>query len=324
MDRSTFFTRLAVPAGLAAALAASGTATPVHAQSLADTVAIPGVRVGAVYGLSTPFDLRAAYGHPNVVTRPLPAGEGTTQPGAIVFGGTPREIRVFWQDGSRRRVTHVEIGPRSSAWRTRSGVRIGASLLRVQEINRAPFQIERENDGHNCAGAWGRGRLPGQLLVCFRPARRLTQGQENSISRFQGLRSNHPVVRRTFVVHSMRVRLNATRPPNRVTGPGIAARSARDRCRRFGQLRSRNSNTAMQLTFINRSGAYRSIQWLDFNGRPKQYANLNPGQRWTVNTFLTHPWMITDGPGNCLEIHMPRLGRGAIVLRPDGRNFGPE
>ncbi len=94
------------------------------------------------------------------------------------------------------------------------------------------------------------------------------------------------------------------------------------RCRRFGQIRSKGSNARISLTFINRSGAYRGIEWLDFKGKPKTYANLNPGQRFTVTTFIGHYWMITDGPGNCLAIYLPRRGQKAIVIRPFRRRSG--
>jgi len=38
------------------------------------------------------------------------------------------------------------------------------------------------------------------------------------------------------------------------------------------------------------------------------YANLQPGQSYTVNTFATHPWVFTGGPGNCIEMWVARAG----------------
>ena len=73
-------------------------------------------------------------------------------------------------------------------------------------------------------------------------------------------------------------------------------------------LRSRNSDTPVTVTFVNRSGEFRSVMWLDFKGKRVQYADLNPGQSFTINTFVTHPWMFTDGPGNCVEMFLPRVG----------------
>jgi hypothetical protein len=48
--------------------------------------------------------------------------------------------------------------------------------------------------------------------------------------------------------------------------------------------------------------------WLDFDGLPKDYANLNDREQVTLDTFMTHPWMVTDGPGNCLRIVLPHPG----------------
>jgi len=39
----------------------------------------------------------------------------------------------------------------------------------------------------------------------------------------------------------------------------------------------------------------------------------------TLDTFLTHPWMITDGPGNCVDIFMAHAGTRVVTLKaPDG------
>ena len=81
-----------------------------------------------------------------------------------------------------------------------------------------------------------------------------------------------------------------------------------DTCRHFGRVHSINSDVPVTVTFRNMTDSYRSVMWIGFDGVPKNYANLNPGQEFTVNTFLTHPWMFTDGPGNCVEMFMPRKG----------------
>ena len=79
-------------------------------------------------------------------------------------------------------------------------------------------------------------------------------------------------------------------------------------CAGFGKLRSKNSNQAVTITFVNKTNAFRALMWLDFKGQPQDFGNLNPGERKTINTFVTHPWMFTDGPGNCQEIYQPRPG----------------
>jgi hypothetical protein len=37
-----------------------------------------------------------------------------------------------------------------------------------------------------------------------------------------------------------------------------------------------------------------------------------PGQKYTVKTFATHPWVFTDGPGNCIEMW---VAQGRVEIR---------
>ncbi len=85
-------------------------------------------------------------------------------------------------------------------------------------------------------------------------------------------------------------------------------------CKQQGKIRAKYSDRPTSITFVNKSGAYRGILWLDFNGKPKTYANLKDGERVTLQTFLSHPWMVTDGPGNCLQIALPRKDPSLVTI----------
>lgn len=87
---------------------------------------------------------------------------------------------------------------------------------------------------------------------------------------------------------------------------------------------SRRSTIPVTVRFVNRSDGHRSVMWIGFDGVPKEYASLNPGQEFTINTFVTHPWMFTDGPGNCLEMFMPQQGVRTFEISAPGRYFGDE
>lgn len=95
-------------------------------------------------------------------------------------------------------------------------------------------------------------------------------------------------------------------------------------CETLGGQRAQNSDTPISVTFVNVTDGYRSVMWVGFDGVPKNYANLNPGESFSVSTFLTHPWMVTDGPGNCLEMFMPELGVETFNISAPNRDFGPE
>lgn len=112
--------------------------------------------------------------------------------------------------------------------------------------------------------------------------------------------------------HDNRVRKTAKIDPRHAT------------CDTLRNITSRNSDVPVSLTFVNKTDGQRGVIWISFDGVPKQYASLNPGEKFSINTFLTHPWMFTDGPGNCLEMFMPHQGVPLFEITAPGRNFGSE
>ena len=77
-------------------------------------------------------------------------------------------------------------------------------------------------------------------------------------------------------------------------------------CKRFGSLKSINSGVPVTIRFVNKTNGYRVVEWLNYKGRPVTYKHLQAGQSYTQKTYVGHPWMITDGPGNCRQIFVPR------------------
>jgi VHL beta domain len=90
--------------------------------------------------------------------------------------------------------------------------------------------------------------------------------------------------------------------------PGNGNAGSNNSCSGFGKLKSKNSNRPVTITFVNKTDSLRALMWLDFKGQPQEFGNLEPRQKKTINTFVTHPWMFTDGPGNCQEIYQPQPG----------------
>jgi len=91
--------------------------------------------------------------------------------------------------------------------------------------------------------------------------------------------------------------------------PGIRS------CAERSSLRSEHSREPTKVTFVNKSGMYRALMWIDFKGGFKDYGGLNSGEQKTISTFRTHPWMITDGPGNCVQIVLPAAEPGTVALK---------
>jgi hypothetical protein len=73
-------------------------------------------------------------------------------------------------------------------------------------------------------------------------------------------------------------------------------------CSEFGKIKSERSERTVTITFVNRSDGYRGVVWIDIEGSPIDNTGLNQGESAMVPTFGSHAWMITDGPGNCIEM----------------------
>ena len=67
-------------------------------------------------------------------------------------------------------------------------------------------------------------------------------------------------------------------------------------------LRSLASTTTAKITFANESGEEVKVYWLDFQGNRKLYRVLHPGESYDQETYLTHPWLITDSRENGLHV----------------------
>ena len=94
-----------------------------------------------------------------------------------------------------------------------------------------------------------------------------------------------------------------------------SARAGVRSCAERSGLRSEHSREPTKITFVNKSGMYRALMWIDFKGQFKDYGGMNSGQQKTIDTFRTHPWMITDGPGNCIQIIMPAAEPATVSLK---------
>jgi len=93
-------------------------------------------------------------------------------------------------------------------------------------------------------------------------------------------------------------------------------------CEALAGTLSTSNGVPIVVTFVNRSGEHRVLDWVDFNGTPVEYAQLADGQSFTVNTLTAHPWMVTDGPGNCIERFMPT--QNEIIIARKSPGFGDE
>jgi hypothetical protein len=113
----------------------------------------------------------------------------------------------------------------------------------------------------------------------------------------------------------------ATPTPSNPASPAVvtvptpsSARAGERSCSERNTLRSEHSREPTKITFVNQSGMYRAIMWIDFDGTLKDYGGLNSGEELVLDTFRTHPWMIATGPGDCLQIFLPAAEPATVRL----------
>lgn len=100
------------------------------AEALADTVVIPGDRVGPITYDTTRQDLVDLFGEENLTDEEVNVGEGFTESGTRVDLGEAESFSVLWSDETQTHVAEVrELG---SAWETPEGIHIGTSFSELQ------------------------------------------------------------------------------------------------------------------------------------------------------------------------------------------------
>ena len=60
------------------------------------------------------------------------------------------------------------------------------------------------------------------------------------------------------------------------------------------ELRSKRSDTAVKVRFLNSSAVPLKLHWIDYQGEEKEIGIIHPGKEQVMNTFATHPWRLKD------------------------------
>jgi hypothetical protein len=87
-----------------------------------------------------------------------------------------------------------------------------------------------------------------------------------------------------------------------LTSCAVVVNPRKEDTNQAGVTKSISSDTKSQITFINKSGQEVKIYWLDFSGRRVLYTILEANKSYSQQTYLTHPWLVTDGRDNTLNI----------------------
>lgn len=88
-------------------------------------------------------------------------------------------------------------------------------------------------------------------------------------------------------------------------------------CTEGAELFSKESRTAATVTFVNRTQSTRVVYWIDEQGARHEYARLQPGREHSQPTYLTHPWLIADDDGACVQMFRARPGTTIALLESE-------
>jgi hypothetical protein len=95
---------------------------------------------------------------------------------------------------------------------------------------------------------------------------------------------------------------------------GSPVQAAGARCAQEDSVRSLQGNASTSITFVNATRGPIRLYWIDYNGRRKFYAEVRPGQRHLQQTYVTHPWVVTNFQEDCLGVYFPDSYPQRIVI----------
>lgn len=79
-------------------------------------------------------------------------------------------------------------------------------------------------------------------------------------------------------------------------------------------VRSVASSSPAKIRFVNNSGQPVKVSWIDFQGRRQLYATLNNRETYVQETYLDHPWLVTDAGDNVWYLFFADAQPRTIVI----------
>ncbi len=150
-----------------------------------------------------------AFGRGNVERTKIDAGEGSTEPGTVVFGKDPhRRIEIHWHDPKNRRRPNAIIVGGGSGWTVGAEagspqpIAIGTPVEAVEAANGRSFALSGFGwDMGGYSADWGGGKLATltggcSLVLRFQPDEKAKEAVLSKVSGERRLKSSDPNVRK--------------------------------------------------------------------------------------------------------------------------------
>ena len=92
------------------------------------------------------------------------------------------------------------------------------------------------------------------------------------------------------------------------------SRAAGPRCPDEAGLRSTEGVVSTSITFMNRMPIAVRIYWINYDGKRQFYGIVGPHRSFHQQTYVTHPWVLTDQNENCVAAYMPTHEPGRVFV----------
>lgn len=79
-------------------------------------------------------------------------------------------------------------------------------------------------------------------------------------------------------------------------------------CETERRARSVNGTQATRIFFNNESAERVRVYWIDYDGRRTFYSEIDAGASYTQETYMSHPWVVTDSQERCIMLFRPAPG----------------
>jgi hypothetical protein len=90
----------------------------------------------------------------------------------------------------------------------------------------------------------------------------------------------------------------------------------RENSQHYDDLRSNSDQISTNIQFVNRSSFTVKVYWIDYDGRLQHYFDLEPNEIREQQTFVFHPWLVTEDTGGqpCIGVFFPDEQPGTAII----------
>ncbi len=83
------------------------------------------------------------------------------------------------------------------------------------------------------------------------------------------------------------------------------------------QIKSLKGDKPVSITFRNSHSTSVQVIWLNYEATGQVYKTLAPGESYTQQTFMTHPWVFLENTDahTCLGVYIPDNDQNTHVIQ---------